>query len=196
MLKPVLVTPPAADKPLISLDDAKKHLRVDHDEDNVYIESLVAAATSWLDGYSGVLGRALINQTWMIHPEWCPEGFRLPLAPVSSVTSVKYFDADNVEQTVVDTNYNLYEDLISPFVQMIPTYAFPATYDRLDDISITFVAGYGADATNIPGAIIIAAKLLIGHFYENREATAPAPGVFEMPLAVKALITPYRRGGF
>jgi hypothetical protein len=48
---------------VISLVDAKKHLRVDHGDDDDYITGLVAAAVAWLDGPAGWLGRALGVQT-------------------------------------------------------------------------------------------------------------------------------------
>ncbi|APX83811.1 hypothetical protein BV511_03145 [Methylorubrum extorquens] len=55
----VVVTPP---QEIVSLDEAKRHLRVEHAGDDAYIESLVAVATGWLDGPDGWLGRALGEQ--------------------------------------------------------------------------------------------------------------------------------------
>lgn len=44
----------------------------------------------------------------------------------------------------------------------------------------------------IPPPIRHAALLLIGHFYENREATSDRT-LTELPFAVRSLIAPYRR---
>jgi len=57
----VVVTPPAATP--ISLDQAKHHLRVDHDDDNEQITMIIAAATATFDGPAATLGRSLMKQT-------------------------------------------------------------------------------------------------------------------------------------
>lgn len=54
-----VVTPPA---PIVALDDAKAHLRVDHADEDALIGALVETATAWLDGPDGWLGRALGEQ--------------------------------------------------------------------------------------------------------------------------------------
>ena len=58
-----LVTPPAE---LIPLPEAKAWLRVDGMEEDALIGGLLAAATAHLDGWTGVLGRALGEQVWEI----------------------------------------------------------------------------------------------------------------------------------
>ena len=56
------------------------------------------------------------------------------------------------------------------------------------------IAGYGAAAA-VPAAIKQAMLLLIGHWFANREAVNVGNIVTAMPLAVEALIAPYRRVG-
>ncbi|RUM40311.1 MAG: hypothetical protein DSY80_10440, partial [Desulfocapsa sp.] len=54
---------PAASEPL-TLAEVKDHLRIlDNDQDTL-LSSLITAATSYLDTRHGILGRALITQTW------------------------------------------------------------------------------------------------------------------------------------
>ncbi|WP_368911603.1 head-tail connector protein [Taklimakanibacter deserti] len=196
MLKPVLVTPPAADKPLVSLADAKKHLRVDHVDDDGYIEGVIAAATAWLDGYSGVLGRALIDQTWRLNMDcWPACRIRLPLAPVSAITSIKYYDGADAQQTLSATNYSLVEDALSPAAQWAFNASLPALHERPDAIEVLFVAGYGATASDVPRAIRHAALMLIAHLYENRETVLVGTNAQTLPFAVDALIAPFRRVG-
>lgn len=57
-----LVTPPV-DTPLI-LDDVKAHLRVLSTDEDTLIQALMDTAFDMLDGRDGILGRALITQTW------------------------------------------------------------------------------------------------------------------------------------
>ena len=197
LLKPVLVTPPAADKPLVSLAEAKAQCRVDHDVDDRLLEMLVAVATAWLDGYSGVLGRALINQTWRLPLSYWPAcQIRLPLAPVSTIASIKYFDAANVEQTLDPANYSLIEDALSPAARWTSTASFPSLFERPDAISVNFVAGYGAAASDVPAAIVHAAKMIIAHLYENREHAIVGTSAQAVPFGADVLIAPFRRVGF
>ena len=192
MLRPILVTPPAAE--IVSLDDAKVHLRVDGTDDDDLITMLEAAAEAHLDGYSGVLGRCLIDQVWrqdFVGFDWC---LRLPFPDVSAIGSVKYYDTDNVQQTIDSANYQLLEDERSSFVQFTSTFSWPSTYYRPDPVSVQFTAGYGAAADDVPAAIRAAILLTIGHLYANREAVGDNTQM-ALPLGVDALITPYRRVG-
>lgn len=52
------------------------------------------------------------------------------------------------------------------------------------------------DALVLDDDITTAMLLLIGHWFENREAAAVGVSVAEMPIAVHALITPYRHYHF
>lgn len=57
----VVVAPPTVFP--VSRDDAKKHLRVDFDDDDAAIDLLIAAATAIFDGPDSTLGRSLLKQT-------------------------------------------------------------------------------------------------------------------------------------
>jgi hypothetical protein len=55
--------------------------------------------------------------------------------------------------------------------------------------------GVDMEASPLPPAVEQAQYLLIGHFYENREATAIGVSVSVTPLGVDRLIAPYREHG-
>lgn len=189
MIAPSLITGPT--EPPVSLAEAKAHLRVDFTDDDTLISALVDAATAHIDGHTGILARALVTQTW--RQDFCDwpgdRVLRLPLAPVASVESVKYFDAANVETTVSESgNYALLEDARGPYIKFTSDFAAPALYDERDDrIRVTFVAGYG-DPSDVPAAIRAAVLLIVGDLYKNRDAGETAPNA-----AATALLTPYRR---
>jgi len=193
MFRPVRTVAPAT--ALVSLDEVKAHCRVDFDDDNAMLGALTQAATDFLDGWTGILGRCLISQTWRIDVyDWVGD-IRMPFPDVQSVT-VKYFDADNAEQTVSSSLYELLEDHRGSFVRFLDAFTEPAIYDdRSDAIQITLVAGYGDNISDVPQAIRQAALLLIGHWYESREAVT-AGAMKEVPMAVDALTKIYRRVAF
>lgn len=190
MHAPVLISAPATFPVL--LDDAKAHLRVDHEDDDDLIEGLIAAATEHLDGYTGVLGRALVTQTW--RQDFCGFSARmgLPLRPVSSIASVTYFDGDNATQALGSTVYGLFADAAGAYVALTPDQAWPSTRSRRDAVSVTYVAGV-AD-TAVPAPIKQAILLMVGHWYANREAVSEG-SMAEVPMAVDALLRPYRAVG-
>lgn len=189
MLAPVRITAPVLTP--ITLAEAKAHLRVVGATDDDIITSLIAAATEYLDGWSGVLGRALVTQTWRQDYSGFCDKLRLPLAPVVSISSVKYFDGSNIEQTLADTAYQLLVDGLGPYVALKSDQSWPAYYGRANAVSITFVAGSAPEG--VPSQIKAAIKLLVGNLYENREATVIGTITSELPFAVNALIAPYRR---
>lgn len=192
MIAPVLVTPPAA--PVVSTAAAKAQCRVVHDDDDDLIAGLVAAAVDHLDGYTGILGRCLVTQNWRVAASGWSRVIRLPF-PLCSNVVVKYSDADDVEQTVSDTLYQVYDDASSSVVWFREAFTDPTVYDdRVDPIRVTFDAGYG-DADAVPDAIKHAILLLVGHWYENREEVIIGQGVDvrQLPVAFSTLVAPYRR---
>lgn len=194
MLRPVRTQAPS--EALLALADVKAHCRVDFSDDDPLLTALIQAATDHLDGWSGVLGRCLVSQEWRVDLcAWPAKGvIRLPFPDVSSVT-VKYFDADNQEVTVASSLYQRLEDERGSFIHFLDDFTFPTVYDdRSDAVQVTFTAGYG-DAADVPQAIKHAALFLIAHWYENREAATVGVTPDVLPMAVDALIAPYRRVG-
>lgn len=183
-----VITPPAA---IVSLDDAKLRLRVDHSDDDALITALIAAATSWIDGPTGWLGRSIGQQTLELRTD----GFRakplqLPFGPIISVTSVKYLDGEGAEQTVAGADY---EKLSDGRVVLAPNASWPSTYSNDEAVRVRYVAGYpnvGDPAVStVPEAIKTAVLLMVGYLYENREATT------DQALnsgSVRALLSIYR----
>ncbi len=192
MPHPVIVTPPAATP--VSLVEAKAHLRVDHADEDTLITSLIAAATAHLDGWTGILGRCLVSQTWRMAFDAFPgEKIRIPLGPVISVDSVAYTDTSGDSQTVASSGYEV--DLY-PLEAIIKAgdAGWPDTDDVVNAVRIQWTAGY-ADAAAVPDAIKSAMLMLIGHWYEHREAVVVGTTTVELPLAVASLLRPYRRVG-
>jgi len=169
----------------VTLTEAKAHLRVDFSTDDTLITTLINVATEYAEKR---LGRALISQTWdMYFNDWdealandCDgENIYIPFSPLASITHIKYYDTSNVQQTITSTEYDV--DIISEpglvKLSAAATSGWPALYNRPNAIVVRFVAGYGAASTNVPETIRAAIKLLISHFYENREGVVTGQGI-------------------
>jgi len=187
--RPTRTVAPAAD--LLDLATVKTHLRVDGTDEDALISALIGAVTAHLDGYAGILGRCLINQTWVMLEDEFEASIDLPFPDVSSVT-LQYYDAANTLQTVASGNYQVLERDTGSVIELYSNYTTPAVYAyREDVVKVTLIAGYGTAASDVPASILAAALLLVGHWFENREAVNIGNITSELPLAVRALLAPY-----
>jgi uncharacterized phiE125 gp8 family phage protein len=134
-------------------------------------------------------GRALASQTFELTLDSFPyDKIEIPMAPVTSLTSIKYKDSDNVETTLASSEYIFYDS--EPAV-IIPAYgkSFPSYIPYpIGSVKIRYVAGY---TTNIPEPIKQAMLLLIGHLFENREAINIGNIVNKLPHGFEALLWDY-----
>lgn len=189
---PALVEAPSLEP--VSLAEAKAHLRVDTNDDDALIGALITAAVTHLDGWSGILGRALVTQTWQETLSAFPACglLRLRLAPVQSVEAILYRDAANAERTL---SPSLYEgplaDDFGPYVALAANQVWPATYERRDAVTVRYVCGYG-DPADVPAPVKQAMLLMIGDWYANRE-TLTSGTALALPFAANALLAPLRR---
>lgn len=192
MRRPIRTSAPAG-KP-VSLEDARQHCRVDTNEDDAVIAAFIDAAVTHLDGWSGVLGRCLINQGWRLTFAGWPacRSIRLPFPDVSDAT-VKYFDVDNVEQTVDASLFELVEDERGAVIEFRDGFSSPAIFvDRSAAVTVEFIAGYGPAAGDVPQAIRTAISLMIAHWFNHREAATEGQSA-EIPFGASLLIAPFRR---
>lgn len=193
MFAPRLVSPPA-EMP-VSLADAKQHLRVSHGEDDVLITGLIAAAVSHLDGWTGILGRALVTQTWSQGFAAFAPRLDLPVGPVASVASLQYINEAGTLQTVPAPLYDVLEDARGAYILLKSGEIWPAS-NPLAAVPVVATYVAGTPAAQVPPAIRAALLLMIGDLYANRESTATAAAAVPMSTTVAALIAPWRRVGF
>lgn len=188
-----LVTAPVEDP--VTLAEAKAHLRVTSADEDALIGALIDAATAYIDGRDGVLGRALVTQTWDYKIDYFPLGaIKLPLPPLQSVTSIKYLGGDGVEQTLAAGEYRVLSSAWFPLVDLEYGKSWPTTRRVRRAVTVRIVVGYGA-ASAVPQSIKAALLLLIGHLYEHREENQDF-AIHAMPLGVPALLAPHRMLGF
>lgn len=199
MYRPVLVTAPTIAP--VTLTEVKAQLDVSYTDKDTMITGLIAAATAHLDGWTGILGRCLCEQTWRQDYDdfrWC---MRLPLFPVISITSVKYTDTAGVEQTINSANYTLKNDDLGAYVEFISTYSFPALNAENAAVRIVYLAGYADIAgtpktSSVPDAIKQAMFLLIRHWFDNPSAVNVGNIATALPHSIDALFSPYRKRQF
>ena len=197
MYRPVLVTPPVI-KP-VTLTEVKAALDIGYTAKDDLLNGLIDAATSYLDGWTGILGRCLVEQTWRQDFDSFFACMPLPLLPVLSATSVKYYDSDGAEQTVDPASYSVQANDLGSFVRFIDAFSAPGLRADQPAVSVTYKAGYANGGTDpsftstVPAAIKQAMFLMIRQWFDNPSNAAVGVTVASMPMAVDALLAPYRR---
>jgi uncharacterized phiE125 gp8 family phage protein len=196
MHRPVLITPPEILP--VSVAEMKLHLRIEPSvtvEDEL-VTALTAAATSHLDGWTGILGRCLVEQLW--RQDYASVGGRmcLPLGPVIEVIEVAGADG-----TLDAGDYSLITDGGGrSFVELASGVSVSGA------VSVTYRAGYPtvpAEAgppevparSTVPEDIKAAIKLFVGAWYENREESIIGTIGAQLPetVATSAILAKYRR---
>lgn len=196
-----IITPPTTEQ--ITLEEARLHLRVTPDDDSPpahpddpLILALVSAARDYCEQN---LFRGIAPQIVELVLDCFPPGaIKLPMSPIVSILSVKYTDGNGVEQTLSSTGYVL--DNYSEPGRLVPAVSttWPATLSgAVNAVKVRYDCGYSLplDSPNyhpLPASIRSTMLLLIGHWYENREAVVV--GTINSPLsfAVEVLLKPYQ----
>lgn len=179
-----LLSAPASEP--VTLAQAKLHLRIDHEEEDDYLNDIIIPSAR--QRVERETHRALISQQWRLTLDAFPDGaVHVPLPPLISVDAITYLDPDGDSQTLSSALYRVVTTG-SPG-RIVPTYGYywPSTRDIAGAVTVDYTAGYAS----IPGAIISAILLLVGHLYENREAVTIAEAGSALPLSVQWLLEPY-----
>lgn len=197
----VLVTAPIVEP--VTLSEAKSHMRVDSTADDDLIKSYIEAARIYTEKY---LSRSLISQTWDFNYDLFPsfgDAIEIPLPPLKSITSIKYYDGDEVQQTWADTKYTVDTDNIPPLVYENMGESYPSTRFFRKSVTIRAITGYsdsGASpvdlADNVPSSIKTAVMMLVAHLYENREIAMVGLTANETPMSYPVILAPYKLRSF
>lgn len=172
----------------VEIGEMKLHLRVDHSDEDGIIDDYIASATASI---GEELGRVMVTETWAESMSSAPRDVYLTKLPADTLVSVTYYDTGNIQQTATIADFALYAADDWAFVR---SDSWPAVFDRPDAITVKYSAGYGA-ADVVPAHLKQAIKLVVGHWYENRE-DASEVALTEIPRAASHLIGLSRVGWY
>ena len=175
----------------VSLAEAKAYLKVEYDEEDQLIQSLITAARAHLELATR---RAFLTQGWSLFLDrWPKSGMvHLPLSPVASVDALHVYDAQDAVSVVAASEYSVDVHSQPPRVIRSGHGQWCRSPRRLNGIEIVFTAGFGPEVADTPAPLRQAILLLVAHWFENRQPLTLDGDCVEMPLTVKALIAPYR----
>lgn len=181
-------------KAAVTLEEAKEHLQITGNDEDGYIYALTKAATQYFDVPDGLINRALITQTWKVSVSKAENNcIYLPVTPIQSVSSIDYYDTDDVSQSLTVGDFWLIANSGKAYITPKNGVSWPSTSTRADAISVTFVAGYGDDESDVPDLIRQAVLLTVRHWFDNRSATSDY-AIREVPMAIESIVNIYRKG--
>jgi hypothetical protein len=91
----------------------------------------------------------------------------IPMSPLQTIDSIKYYDSDGVFQTLAANAYLV--DTASEPARVTPAVGltWPSTQSRINSVEITFTAGF---TTALPSGVKIWMLQRVADCFENREA--------------------------
>ena len=187
----VQLTPPAVEP--VTLDEFKLHLRLDTSDQDSMLALLITAARQMLEI---TLWRQFVHATWAYHLSAWPYCITLPRPPLASLTptvedpdlGIVYLDTEGVWQPLDASAYQV--DLAAQPGRIVPVGAWPPLGTGINPVLITYQAGYGATAAEVPAPLRQATLLFAADLYEHTEAQAEQR--LQENKTVCWLIGPYR----
>jgi uncharacterized phiE125 gp8 family phage protein len=179
----------------LSLDEAKRQLRVLHSAEDTLIQSLIERATEFMQGHkgrNGVLARALLTQSYEYRIDAFPldlfARICLPLPPLQTVESVKYIANDGVETTVDPATYVVDIGHQIGRVQLAYGHYWPVARLEPGAVRIRYTCGYGA-ASDVPATVKQAMLMLITQWFENRDGGGDIPGATDALISNTRIVS-------
>lgn len=149
----------------VAVADLKLSLRVDGTDEDVLLALMITTARIRCEELTR---RSLIASNWKLTLDGFDELCEIPRPPLIAVTAIKYVDPAGAQQTLDPSAYRV--DATSAPARIEPVDQWPATAARFGAVEVTFSAGYGPNAVDVPQTLRQWITLAAGDFYANREA--------------------------
>ena len=171
-----------------TLADFKEYARYSGSDQDTTMQTILKAATQRVETE---LRCTLINTTYTAYMDAFPacDTIKLIPSPLSSVSSVKYYDTNDVLQTLTAATY--YEvDAHSKPGRIVLRYLqqWPDTDERVNAVEIEYVSGFGAAGSSVPSTVMLAIYTLASWWYEQREPVLVGKGASKLPNHIDNLI--------
>lgn len=158
----VTVAPTAS---VVDVAAARRQCRVDHHDEDSVLSGYIDAATETVERDSHCWLRAATVRLQLDRFP-CSGVIELPRGPVNAVSSITYVDTNGSTQTWSSSEY--IADTESKPGRIAPAhgYSWPSAREQFGSVRVLHTVGYSTP----PEAAVQAILLLVGHWYDNREA--------------------------
>jgi len=145
---------------ILSVENAKSHMRILHDDEDVLIASYILAAENYAEIY---MNQVLESADFEVRLPCVQNGFAFPKQPVSEIVKVEVMAQDGNYEILPTDNYRFYDDFGVKKLH-IEVASHKAHHEA---IKITFKAGF--EDTKLPATVLQWIKCAVSELYENRE---------------------------
>ena len=180
-----VITPPAAEA--LTLADVKAHLRIDRDDEDDLLASLMTVAREHLERTTGLV---LINCAMRLYLDGWPRAGTIEIArgPVQSIPDVRIYDAEGIE-TTVDLSGHVLDGAARPARLWLRNRPSPG--QALNGVEIDFIAGFGEAGADVPDTLKRAMLVHIAAMYEFRGAVTADMQPAVVPDGYARLVAPF-----
>jgi uncharacterized phiE125 gp8 family phage protein len=174
----------------VSLAEAKAHCRIDTDDEDAYVQSLITMAREYVEG---VKDTALITQTlearYDLFPLWAIVLPKPPIAPAS--VTVTYVDGSGAAQTLTSAAGQFQVDHRIVPGRIYPNYngVWPVPRGDENSVTVRWQAGYGSTGSDVPSSARGVILMLVAHWFEMRQPVLYGYSqVLPVPKTVETLL--------
>lgn len=189
MIGLTLITAPTVEP--VTVDEAKRTLRVDLADEDGEILDLIAAARSLVEERTH---RRFLTQTWDYAVDVFParrDPLVVPYGPLQSITSLTVYDDAGAASTWSSANYVVDTRMVPGRVCLAPNASWPRSTRSQVAAVVRFVCGHGSTRETVPMPLRQAVKVALLPMYERRAMTTDESRAFEAlvgPWIVASLV--------
>jgi len=181
----------------VSLAEAKHHCRVDTNDDDDYIASLITVAREWCEDYCDA---TFLHTQYRMRLDYFPTEIELPRPPMATdgtttAVSIVYKVTDQSTVALDTSTYRVDRESVPGVLRYNYSGSWPSYLYDYGAVEVTWWGGYGRDAGSVSPRIKSSILWLVGMWYERRMA-ADAVNLSEMPFGVKAMLDSIRWGSY
>tara|TARA_R110000803_G_scaffold15712_1_gene43267 strand:+ start:1198 stop:1821 length:624 start_codon:yes stop_codon:yes gene_type:complete len=170
---------------IVSTANLKEFLRVDHTDEDTLIEALRLAAIDYVQNYCNL---QFGDVTAIMYLDNFPGHWEIPTGPVQSITSITYNPTASTTSTLSVDNYFVDTKRKPARITMVnPPSVYP---DISNGVQVNMSLGYLE--ADVPAGLVHGIRLLVAHYYENRNIVAVGSIATEVPNLIHSLLNPYR----
>lgn len=162
---------------LVTLTELKEYMRIEHDVEDTLLKSLQRSAYDWVEQFTC---RSLLTTQWCFTSLPLKEGSEihlcLPFPNLQKIEKVHHVFTSGNKEAV--KKYSTLERHDIPYVCLL---------SKGVPVEVIYSAGFGAHPDFVPEAFRHAVKVLVAHWYENREGL-----ICGIPDTVETFLRPYQ----
>lgn len=166
---------------LVSVAELKEHLRIEHDAEDTILKNLQRAAYDWVEQFTG---RSILTSHWKFLTEPLKGGtevhFSLPFPDLLEVEEVHHVFREG-------KNPSTREQIKYYTMNIRHGISYISLISKGAPIEILYSAGFGPHPDAVPQGFHHAIKILVAHWYQNREGIGCG-----IPETVEIFLRPYQ----